>query len=1492
MIILYDTNERAFTTLGLGVLRDAIRCDVGEEVNGSYELEMEYPITGAHYSDIQVGRLILTKSNPYDTKGEPFRIYKITKPINGVVTISAQHISYDLSGYTVELFKGTDLDDTFSKIQNGTIITSPFTFTRGADKENVQTEFEIKQPYSQRGILAGSDGSVLDVYRGEFIFSRFNVTLCNHRGADRGICIRYGKNMTDIEQEINFEKGYTGVYPYYANTVTETKTEEHMVYEQVYIVEDKPAFSKDWFSLSEGPNNSPLLPILHDSPVQCATEGDYYQHIFIWHTIIDEQTGESHDEYVDVTSTAAEDYPPNRKSVETYNEDTYEFVTLPEKIIYINEEAEHQNILTLDLTSDLSDVPTEEQLRNRANKYITDNKLGEPTSTIKVSFVKLSDSPEYEQFKLLETVKLGDTVKVEYVALGISTSLQVISYTYNAITNLYSEIELGTKSSTLSETVMTTGDNISSLTNDVGYTDKTTVNELIAKMITADYIEAMSATFSDAQIKNLLTTDSIRTRIIEASQFDIDYLVAEKLVANDAEIYDTLTAGNIKVRGDIDVLAGSITISGTPTPTDGYLNADTTVETYSEDWLCSDATGLTPIVPDEGEFYICKTTGTEYYNKVYRYLNNRYEEWISDTTFEVDPYGNVYANSVELTGYITATAGNIGGCEIIDGQLHVPVAYIDGTIYADAIKLDYNSTYSGYNVSIDGNGIDVGIIGANLYNFSVDDDGVVSIKRGEINLGYNGTGYNFSVDDTGEVSINAGSISISGTIPTIDAYINADATVAEFSRNWLCSDSAGTTPIIPNSSKYYLIKTTGDYYNLIYIWNSSESKYKRSYITPSGVQFMVNKYGQLETNSIVALAGNIGGCEIIDGTMKVPTIQLDGVITANAINLGNGQFTVDTMGTVTIRDGDLLLGYNRTYQYYNVEIDDTGIRLGYDRNNDYYNFEVNDDGEITIRKGSINIKRNMTSTLVIINPNATATYASNWLMDITGTTVITPDSTKYYYITSSGTYFNKRFKWDTLNNMYYEVYSSSETFFEVDEDGNVQANSLVVTSGIIGGCEIANGELRVKTANIDGVINANAINLGNGQFVVNTSGNVSIKYGSINLGHIAPLTMYIWQNNTTGVFGANWLNPDSATSSTAFFAGDLPYKTAVRISSSDEYNGRYFIPNYDINRWVEITSNELYPSVVISDDEFSLYSGSINLGLTYSNVFEHDEETGDDYLYVKKDYNFTLNDDGELVMKKGSISLGYNSTTHDYNFSVDDIGNITANSGTIAGLLLSSAALYTNPDITGIDDKTHYGLYLSEDGIRLMGEDSDLNEFYASLTNSYGFEATIARFNPMRLDNTYYNYRGAVPCLSLDGTWIPYADTDDPHHSGGMVKYLRYGNSNSLYFYPLSDIYINAQSSVDINFFPTPLYPSPIIQPECLAGHIHPTHVFVTQIKKDDPYHETNIIENIAVEIIIASSLRDPDTIRLYSNSLNKCCVNILVIFEVSNDWKGYEPED
>ena len=208
---LYPPTAAAWDTNGLGALSDCISCVVEETLNGPFELEMQYRLNGLHYADITLRSLILAKPNP-TARPQPFRVYKISRPINGVVTINAQHLSYDLSGIVIEPFNAPSLASALEGMKTNAVTENPFEYE--TDK-TVISDFVVSYPSSARSLVAGQRGSLLDTYGGELEFDRYQVKLLSHRGKDNGVTIRYGKNMTDVNQEEDGSGVYTGVYPYW-----------------------------------------------------------------------------------------------------------------------------------------------------------------------------------------------------------------------------------------------------------------------------------------------------------------------------------------------------------------------------------------------------------------------------------------------------------------------------------------------------------------------------------------------------------------------------------------------------------------------------------------------------------------------------------------------------------------------------------------------------------------------------------------------------------------------------------------------------------------------------------------------------------------------------------------------------------------------------------------------------------------------------------------------------------------------------------------------------------------------------------------------------------------------------------------------------------------------------------------------------------------------------------------------------------------------------
>ena len=210
--ILYSKTETTFTSNGLGRLAECTRCVVTEERNGSYECEFSYPISGKHYADIEEGCFI---GCTHDDDGdmEPFEIYRRSAPINGIVTFNARHLSYRLSFVILNTFTANNISDTLTGLGTNAINTNPFTFW--TDKATF-APFAVDRPSSVRSVMGGVEGSILDIYGGEWEFTKWTVKLWANRGTNSGVTIRYGKNMRDLQQVVDAGDAYNSVVPYWS----------------------------------------------------------------------------------------------------------------------------------------------------------------------------------------------------------------------------------------------------------------------------------------------------------------------------------------------------------------------------------------------------------------------------------------------------------------------------------------------------------------------------------------------------------------------------------------------------------------------------------------------------------------------------------------------------------------------------------------------------------------------------------------------------------------------------------------------------------------------------------------------------------------------------------------------------------------------------------------------------------------------------------------------------------------------------------------------------------------------------------------------------------------------------------------------------------------------------------------------------------------------------------------------------------------------------
>lgn len=213
--ILYERDETAFVSNGLGRLNDCKSFEVTAERNGLFEVDFEMPVDGAHFDDIICGRIVY---GTHDDTGnpQPFDIVSYEKPINGIVKFHAVHISYRTRSIVARAQNINSLDDALRAMTETAVPSSDMVFNLSADftSTGYMAAFD-NIPRSVRQLMGGIDGSLLDTYGGEYEFDRFNIILHKQRGVDRDFTIRYGVNMLDYQDDTDYSGTYTSCVPFW-----------------------------------------------------------------------------------------------------------------------------------------------------------------------------------------------------------------------------------------------------------------------------------------------------------------------------------------------------------------------------------------------------------------------------------------------------------------------------------------------------------------------------------------------------------------------------------------------------------------------------------------------------------------------------------------------------------------------------------------------------------------------------------------------------------------------------------------------------------------------------------------------------------------------------------------------------------------------------------------------------------------------------------------------------------------------------------------------------------------------------------------------------------------------------------------------------------------------------------------------------------------------------------------------------------------------------
>lgn len=395
--ILYssDTDKAGFDTLGLGYLTECTSCIVTEERNGKFEMVLKYPCTGRKFDLITIGAYVKAKASAVTENPQIFRIYNIGRPINGIVTYTAEHIRYALNRFPVVPFAinktHTNPFYALSALVTDSIIkpeTAGFTFATSGFSSGSYTINIAPGVYSVGQVLAGTEGGILDICGGEYEFNNFTVTLHKVRGRDTGYTISYGKNLIDLKQDIT-DDAYTCVLPFVLYTNSDGITD--------------------------------VLTISHNSPAS-------------W-------------KYPGPNGTIITGTNPTRPSFEE------DIIKLENYNLYSTPRCYYLNLTEIITGTD--GVPPITNMRSYANTWIDDNKdeLINNSVNTTINFLDLSKTAEYKKFACLQSIGMCDSVRAKVPHIGIDNKIKVTKTIYDSLNERYNSIDLGTIKTTLSSMV-------------------------------------------------------------------------------------------------------------------------------------------------------------------------------------------------------------------------------------------------------------------------------------------------------------------------------------------------------------------------------------------------------------------------------------------------------------------------------------------------------------------------------------------------------------------------------------------------------------------------------------------------------------------------------------------------------------------------------------------------------------------------------------------------------------------------------------------------------------------------------------------------------------------------------------------------------------------------------------------------------------------------------------------------------------------------------
>lgn len=211
--ILYSKNETRFDTYGLGEI-DALKGNATRERNGNYSAYLEYPASGPLASVFEKEMKFKADAGTR-TKNQTFEIVRVVKDSSSTIKIYAQHISHKLEYMSVRHgVKVSGTADLALKTWAKNLV-GDYHFDTWSDIDTVlPITFLIDKMENARLALGGVEGSILDIWGGEYEFDNQTVRLHKRLGRRAPTVLEYGRNILSAESDESIESAYTSVVPF------------------------------------------------------------------------------------------------------------------------------------------------------------------------------------------------------------------------------------------------------------------------------------------------------------------------------------------------------------------------------------------------------------------------------------------------------------------------------------------------------------------------------------------------------------------------------------------------------------------------------------------------------------------------------------------------------------------------------------------------------------------------------------------------------------------------------------------------------------------------------------------------------------------------------------------------------------------------------------------------------------------------------------------------------------------------------------------------------------------------------------------------------------------------------------------------------------------------------------------------------------------------------------------------------------------------------